>query len=236
MTTNPTLSGSHLRTYEKLFQHPLPHNLEWHDVRTMLAKLGQLTDEANGHIDIVRNGHTLVLHRPHTKDLTDEHELMALRHFIERSGSPVAPPGATGHVMVEISHHEARIFRSDAPGTRAESIRSHDPRHFGHATDSKENARGKELPTSSSLFEPLAATLKDAPRILLFGCGTGKACEMDSFGAWLKTHHPELAGRIVGSVVVDENHLTDDELLTKARQFFAQLATARPITTSAGTI
>lgn len=48
---------------------------------------------------------------------------------------------------------------------------------------------------------------------------------MDSFGAWLKTHHPDLAGRIVGSVVVDESHLTDDELLTKARQFFAEHAT-----------
>lgn len=232
MTTNSDLSASHQRTYERLFQHPLPHNLEWHDVRTMLAQLGQLTDEANGHIDIVRNGHTLVLHRPHTKDLTDEHELMALRHFIERSASSVAPPGATGTVVVEISHNEARIFRSDAPGTRHESIRSHDPRHFGHAADSKENARGKELPAPSSLFGPLAATLKDVPRILLFGCGTGKASEMDAFVAWLKTHHPDLAGRIVGSVVVDESHLTADQLLTKARQFFAQLATEGSITAS----
>ena len=88
-----------------------------------------------------------------------------------------------------------------------------------------ENARAKELPAAGSLFEPLAATLKEAPKILLFGCGTGKASEMDSFSAWLKTHYPELAGRIVGSVVVDESHLSDDELLARARQFCAQLPT-----------
>jgi hypothetical protein len=38
---------------------------------------------------------------------------------------------------------------------------------------------------------------------------------------WLKTHHPELAVRVVGSVVVDEQHLSDDQLLAKAREFHA---------------
>jgi hypothetical protein len=34
-------------------------------------------------------------------------------------------------------------------------------------------------------------------------------------------HHPELAKRIIGSVVVDEHHLTVDQLLEKAREFYA---------------
>jgi hypothetical protein len=45
--------------------------------------------------------------------------------------------------------------------------------------------------------------------------------EMDQFIAWLKTHHPEVAKRIIGSQVVDEHHLTTGQLLAKAREFYA---------------
>jgi hypothetical protein len=44
---------------------------------------------------------------------------------------------------------------------------------------------------------------------------------MDQFVAWLKLHHPELAKRIIGSLVVDEPHLIDGQLLAKAREFYA---------------
>jgi len=43
---------------------------------------------------------------------------------------------------------------------------------------------------------------------------------MDQFVSWLAVHHPELARRIIGSLVVDENHLTDGQLLGKAREFY----------------
>ena len=47
---------------------------------------------------------------------------------------------------------------------------------------------------------------------------------MDLFSAWFKLHHPDQAKRIIGSVVVDESHLTEDQLLAKARDFYAQAA------------
>jgi hypothetical protein len=223
MTARLAISGSHLRTYEKLFQHPLSHNLEWHEVRTMLGELGQLTEESNGHIAVARNGHSLVLHRPHSKDITDIHELMEIRHFLERSETPLQQTNPQGHVLVVISHHDARIFHSELHGTPAEPVRSHDSRYLGHAVDSKDFSRGKENPPPGSYFEPLAAALDEARKILLFGCASGDSSEMDGFRTWLEKHHPELAGRIVGSVVVDEHHLSDGELLAKAREFYAQL-------------
>jgi hypothetical protein len=91
MITPPSLSGSNLRTYERIFQHPVSHNLEWREVRTMLGHLGQLVEEPNGHLNITRNGHTLVLHRSHSKDITDLHELMEIRHFLEKSEIPLPP-------------------------------------------------------------------------------------------------------------------------------------------------
>ncbi len=58
---NPTLSltGSHLRTYEKIFQHPISHNLPWRDVHSLLGELGQIAQEPNGNFKATRNGQTL---------------------------------------------------------------------------------------------------------------------------------------------------------------------------------
>lgn len=39
----------------------------------------------------------------------------------------------------------------------------------------------------------------------------------------IERRHPQVARRIVGRVVVDEQHLTEDQLLAKARDFYANL-------------
>lgn len=80
-----TLSGSHLRTYERIFQHPISHNLEWRDVRSLFGEIGQVEEESNGNLKISRNGHTFVLHPSGKKDISEMDEIMALRHFLERS-------------------------------------------------------------------------------------------------------------------------------------------------------
>ncbi|MEO6874773.1 MAG: hypothetical protein ABI222_08120 [Opitutaceae bacterium] len=222
MTTKSPLSGAHLRTFEKLFQHPVSHNLPWLEVRALLAELGTVTEQANGHFLIARNGHSIVLHRPPSKDFSDVDDLMAIRHFVERSETPLASTAQGGQVVVVISHHGARIFASDAHGTPAVAVPSNEARNFDHAPDAKEFTGHKEKPSAGSLFEPLAEALKTARKILLFGSGTGQANEMDLFVAWLTKHHSDMAHRIVGTVVVDEHHLSDGELLAKAREFYAR--------------
>lgn len=223
MTTPPSLSGSHLRTYEKIFQHPVSHNLEWRELRSLLSHMGQVTEESNGHLDVTRNGHNLVLRRAQSKDLADIDELMAVRRFLQLSDTAAPQVNPDGRLLVVISHHEARVFRSLIHGTAPETVKSHGSRYLGHDADSKENSRGKEIPAAGSYFEPLAIALKAATRILLFGNGSGNTSEMDMFGTWLKKHHPELGKRIVGSIVVDEHHQSDGELLAKAREFFARV-------------
>jgi hypothetical protein len=82
-------------------------------------------------------------------------------------------------------------------------------------------SRGKEKPDPNTFFEPVAKALQGTGELLVFGTGTGKSSEMEQFVAWLGLHHPELARRIIGSVVVDEHHLTESQLLAKAREFYA---------------
>ncbi len=224
----PSLSGAHQRTYRTIFQHPVSHNLEWRAVRALLAELGQIAEEPNGNLKVTRNGQTLVVFQPQTKKVAETEELMALRHFLERSDTPVPEtPGPETHWLLVIDHHEARIFRSEMHGSVPQQILPHEPDdYFRHAHNSKDFSRGREKPDPNSFFEPVAKALQAAGRILVFGCGTGMSSEMDQFITWLKRHHPELSRRVIGSLVVDEHHLSTEQLLAKAREFYAN--TSKP--------
>lgn len=224
MSSTTLLSGSQRHTYETIFQHPVSHNLAWHDVHTLFRQLGQVAEEPNGSLKVTRNGHVMVLHPSRSNDVSAPDELMALRHFLERSEA--AATGTNGQVaewLVVIDHHEARIYRSAEPGAVPQLIRPHAPEDFfRHEQNSKDFSRGKEKPNPNSYFEPVAGVLNGAGKILIFGSGTGTGSEMDQFAAWLKERRPELAKRVVGSMVVDEHHLSEGRLLAKARDFFAK--------------
>jgi hypothetical protein len=222
MNSNLSLSSSHQRTYDRIFQHPISHNLEWRDVRSLMSELGQTEEESNGNLKVTRNGQILMLHPSGKKDVSEMKEIMSLRHFLERSGtSPVPEAEMETHWLLVIDHHEARIFHAEMIGAIPQRILPHKPdEFFRHAHDSKEVSRGQEKPDPTSFFEPITKVLQSPGPILVFGTGTGTSNEMEQFVAWIKIHHPNLAKRVVGSLVVDEHHLTEGQLLTKAREFY----------------
>src|SRR5580692_4147858 len=111
------LAGAHLRTYERIFQHPISHNLGWHDVYAMFRQLGEVSVEPNGSMKVTRNGQFIVLRSQHSKDVAAAEEVMALRHFLERTETTApAAKGAETDWLVVIDHHEARLFRSALQG------------------------------------------------------------------------------------------------------------------------
>lgn len=228
MNPPTTLTGQHLHTYQEIFRHPISRSLAWHNVRALFGQLGEVTTEPNGNLKVTRNGQTLVLHSPRTKEVADAAELMELRHFLERSAEPLVDvPERETHWLVVIDHHEARIFRTEMHGAVPEHILPHEPSDFfRHAHNSMDFARGQEKPDPNSFFEPVAKALVGTSKILLFGSGKGTSSEMLQFVTWLKHHHPDRANRIIGSLVVDEYHLTEAQLLAKAREYYAHGATA----------
>jgi hypothetical protein len=222
MKTTTPLSNSNQRTLDRIFQHPISHNLEWRDVHSLLEGMGDVSKEHNGSLKVTRNGQTLVLHPTSKKDVTEMEEVMKLRHFIERSET-VTPDQSKKeiHWLLVIDHHEARIFHAELAGAVPQRILPYEPgSYFRHAPDSVTTSRGQEKPDPNTFFEPVAKILEALGPILIFGTGKGTSSEMDQFVAWLKIHHPEAAKRIVGSVVVDEHHLTQDHLLANARDFY----------------
>lgn len=219
-------TGSHLRTFEAIFRHPAAHDLAWRDVHSLLRHLCQVVEEPNGNLVATRNGQSLVLPTPRTKHVAETAKLMELRHFILRSETPRAESDPTDtHWLLVIDHHEARIFRSEMREARPQRILSQEPGdYFRHGRDSKKFSRGQEKLDPDAFFEPVSKALQDAGKILVFGTGRGASAELEKFIAWLKHHQPDLARRIIGSQVVDENHLTEPELLAKAREFYARPA------------
>jgi hypothetical protein len=222
------LSGSHKDVYQRVFQHPMPHNLQWREVVSMLGAIPDVTavEDDRGHVRVTRNGRTLHLHRPRGKDLSDKKELMQVRHFLERSGvsAPPPPPAAKAgtHLLVVIDHREARIFSTELHGSVPQRITPYDPFGFGRALHYKQDdSNGQRKPEQKAFYEAVARTLEGAQQILLFGVGTGASSAMEHLLAALKRDHKELVLRVVGTSTVDEHHLTDDQLLAKARELFA---------------
>lgn len=228
MKSNSQLTGSHLRTYQTIFQHPVSHNLGWHEVHALFRQLGEVEVEPNGNIKVVRQGEVLILHAPRTKEVGSAEELMALRHFLERSETPVASAAKPGaRWLVVIDHHAALVYRAITAGAVPQQIRPHmtddSPRH---APATGEPSRDGELSHPNRFFEPLAAVLTGAGEILLFGRGTGSSSAMEQFAEWLKKRRPRVAQRIVGAVVINGPHLTEAQVLARAQDCYAATACA----------
>ena len=127
------------------------------------------------------------------------------------------------HLLVVLDHHEARVYRTEVHGSVPMSIVPYDPHEYGkHLHSAHEWTDGKRPPERKSYYEAIAKTLQGAEQVLLFGSGTGRSSAMDQLLADLKDHHPDVAEKIIGSVIVDAHHTTEGQLLAKARDFYAE--------------
>jgi hypothetical protein len=48
MSEGVELDGHHRATVEKIFSHPVSHNIQWHDVLSLLKEVGTVTEEHDG--------------------------------------------------------------------------------------------------------------------------------------------------------------------------------------------
>jgi hypothetical protein len=130
---------------------------------------------------------------------------------------------AAPHLLVVIDHQEARVYRTEVHGAVPERIVPYDPHGYGrHLHSAHEWTDGKRPPERKSYYEAIAKTLRGAEQILLFGSGTGRSSAMEQLLADLTEHHPDVAAKVIGSVVVDASHTTENQLLARAREFYAE--------------
>lgn len=130
------------------------------------------------------------------------------------------------HLLVVIDHHEAKIYRAEVKDAVPQKIEPYDPHGYRthlHSHISGQSNDGKRHHEPKSYYESVAKTLQGADQIIVFGSGKGEGSAMEQLLANLKTHHPEIAAKIVTSAVVDAHHTTENQLLAQARDFYAKL-------------
>jgi len=127
------------------------------------------------------------------------------------------------HLLVVIDHQEARVYHTEVHGAVPQKIVPFDPHGYGkHLHSAHEWSDGKRQPERKSFYEAVAKTLRGADQILLFGSGTGRSSAMEQLVADLQAHHSEVAEKIIGAVVVDAHHTSENQLLAKAREFYEE--------------
>ena len=151
----------------------------------------------------------------------------------QRSGSDVTgreTAGQAAHLLVVIDHREARVYRTEVHGSVPQRITPYDPggsgRHLHYVQD---DSNGQRRPDRRSFYEDIAKALRGAEQILVFGGGTGASSAMEELLTQLRHHHGDVAQRVVKSMVLDETHLSEDQLLAKARDCYASLASRESV-------
>jgi hypothetical protein len=79
------LSGEHRRTLALIFRHPTSHNLEWHDVLSLLAAIGSVRESSNGSYVVAIGTEAQTFHHVQKKDIDDQ-QLGDLRRMLRAAG------------------------------------------------------------------------------------------------------------------------------------------------------
>lgn len=79
------IAGHHRDTLLQIFQHPTSHNVEWHDVISLLETIGSI-EQRHDDMFVFRIGEEReVLRRPKGKDM-DTQQLVDLRRILTSAG------------------------------------------------------------------------------------------------------------------------------------------------------
>jgi hypothetical protein len=81
----PVTNPHHRQTLLQLFEHPTSHNIEWHDVLSLLEAVGSVELRHDGEYAVHVGDETAFLGRPKDKDL-DIGQVLAVRRVLSAAG------------------------------------------------------------------------------------------------------------------------------------------------------
>jgi hypothetical protein len=85
MTESKHLDGHHRSTVDRIFNHPIGHNIQWHDVLSLLQSVGNVTEEPSGRYTVTLGAETERFDAPRHHDI-DEQQVMDLRRMLKNAG------------------------------------------------------------------------------------------------------------------------------------------------------
>lgn len=130
-------------------------------------------------------------------------------------------PVTGAHLLVVVNQHEARIYGTELLGSVPMRITAFEPRALGrHVYDFQDDSFGQSKPDRRRFYSAVARSIAGAGQIVIFGTGIGASSALDQLLVELKLNYRDVARHIVGAVAVDERHLTEEQLLSRAREFY----------------
>jgi hypothetical protein len=97
-TPGPTdLNSHHRNTLNKIFQHPVSHNIEWHDVLSLLTAIGSVTRHRDNKVAVTVGSETRFFDIPEHKDV-DMDAIVELRRLLAAAGYGVGGGGSESEV------------------------------------------------------------------------------------------------------------------------------------------
>jgi hypothetical protein len=79
------LDSHHQATLEKIFRHPTSHNIEWHDVLSLLESVASVSRRHDGRFAVTLGAETEILDAPRHDDI-DEQLVVDLRRMLRGAG------------------------------------------------------------------------------------------------------------------------------------------------------
>lgn len=79
------LDAHHRATVEKIFNHPVSHNIQWHDVLSLLESVATVTAESDGRYTVTLGSETETFDAPRHHDI-DEQQVVDLRRMLRAAG------------------------------------------------------------------------------------------------------------------------------------------------------
>ena len=78
------MNAKHRRTLEAIFAKPVPPDIRWIEIESVLVALGAERSEGRGsRIRFALHSAEAVFHRPHPRPHTDKGAVVAVRRFLE---------------------------------------------------------------------------------------------------------------------------------------------------------
>jgi hypothetical protein len=85
MAEGEELDAHHRATLQKSFNHPVSHNIQWHDVLSLLQSVAAVIEEPNSRYTVTLGPQTETFDVPQHHDI-DEQQVIDLRRMLRGAG------------------------------------------------------------------------------------------------------------------------------------------------------
>jgi hypothetical protein len=85
MADGMKLDAHHAATVERIFRHPVGHNIEWHDVLSLLESVAAVTEGHDGRFTVTLGSETETFDVPRGGDI-NEQQVVDLRRMLRAAG------------------------------------------------------------------------------------------------------------------------------------------------------